>query len=413
MTLNKGDCRDAEPKDKAYKLSDGGGLYLEVVPNGGKYWRMKYRFNRKEKRLSFGVYPIVELEDARDMRHQAKKLLSQGIDPSKVKQENETKRMREAQNTFKAVALEWHENRKDTWSEDYASNTLRRMEADVFPYIGTMPIATITAPDVLDALRKIEKRGSFDIAGRTRQICGQVFRYGIQTGRCDRDIAVDLRGALKTRKTKHFAAIDVKEIPELLEALERNDARLYARTRRAIKLSMLVFTRPGEIRQAEWKEINFEEKQWIIPAERMKMRRPLIVPLSSQAIQILREQQEETGHINTPFVFPGQHSPRKPMCDAAVRVALHKLGFKGRMTAHGFRALARTGIREKLNYDPDVIECQLAHKAAGPLGEAYNRAQFVEKRRVMMQEWADYIDSVMEARKQHPQRSVSEVKNAA
>lgn len=374
---------------------------------------MKYRFDHKEKRLSFGVYPIVELDDARDRRHQAKKLLSQGIDPAKAKQDTETKRIREAQNTFKAIALEWHENRKDTWSEDYASGTLRRLEADVFPHIGTMPISKITAQDLLDALRKIEKRGSLDIAGRTRQICGQVFCYGIQTSRCDRNIALDLRGALKTRKTKHFAAIDVKEIPELLEAVERNDARLYARTRRAIKLSMLVFTRPGEIRQAEWKEINFEEKQWIIPAGRMKMRRPLIVPLSRQAILILREQHEETGHINTSFVFPSQISFRKPMSDATVRVALHKLGFKGRMTAHGFRALARTGIREKLNYDPDVIECQLAHKAAGPLGEAYNRAQFVEKRREMMQEWADYIDSVMQARNHLPQRPVKEVKNAA
>lgn len=284
--------------------------------------------------------------------------------------------------------------KKGRWSEAHYNNVLHRLETDVFPYIGSDPIADLEALHLLDMLRKIEKRGALDIAGRTRQICGQIFRYGIQTGRCKHDPTRDLQGALKTRKTEHFAAIDTKEIPELLAALERNDARLFARTRRAIKLSLLTFVRPGELRKAVWDEIDFNAKRWTIPAERMKMRRDHIVPLSHQAIKILKEQKEETDHLSTNLVFPSQIRPKDPMSDGTVRIALQKLGFKDRMTAHGFRALARTAIREKLDYEPDVIECQLAHKAAGPLGEAYNRAQFLQKRTVMMQEWSDYLDTV-------------------
>ncbi|MCD8566788.1 MAG: tyrosine-type recombinase/integrase [Alphaproteobacteria bacterium] len=321
-------------------------------------------------------------------------MLVGGIDPGTAKKEHKRQIVRNSQNTFKALALEWHENQKGRWSEKYAENILHRLEVDVFPYIGTSPVTSIDPPDLLDVLRKVEKRGALDIAGRVRQICGQIFRYGIQTGRCQRDPSTDLKGALKTRKTQHFAAIDTKEIPELLDALTRNEARLYARTRRAIRLSMLTFVRPGELRQARWQEIDFDQKEWVIPAERMKMRRGHIVPLSLQAIQILREQQEETQHLNTDWVFPSQVRPREPMSDGTVNVALGKLGFKGRMNAHGFRALARTTIREKLNYAPDIIEAQLAHKAAGPLGEAYDRSQHLDRRRKMMQEWADLVDAM-------------------
>ncbi len=394
MKLYDKDCKHAEIREKPYKMADGGGLYLEVRPNGSKLWRMKYRINGKEKRLAIGSYPIIGLADAREGRDEAKKLLAKGIDPSEAKQKNRRDAIREAHNTFKAVALEWHDNQKGRWSDNHYNNVLHRLQRDVFPHLGKYPIAQIEAPDLLDMLRKIEKRGALDIAGRTRQICGQVFRYGIQTGRCQRDPSVDLKGALKTRKTKHFAAIDAKEIPELLDALERNDARLFARTRRAIKLSMLTFVRPGELRKARWDEFDLEQAEWIIPAERMKMRRAHIVPLSRQAVEILREQKAETEHINTDLVFPSQIKPRNPMSDGTVRIALQKLGFKDRMTAHGFRALARTTIREKMNYDPDVIEAQLAHKASGPLGEAYNRAQFLDQRKVMLQEWADYIDQM-------------------
>lgn len=392
MKLTNTACDNAKPKEKPYKIADGQGMYLDIRPNGAKYWRLRYRMYDKQKLMALGVYPEVSLKEAREKRREARKLIAEGIDPSKNKRDEKRKATINANNTFEAVALEWHDNQKGRWSDNHANNVLHRLNTDVFPYIGSDPIADLEAPHLLDMLRKIEKRGALDIAGRTRQICGQVFRYGIQTGRCQRDPSADLKGALKTRKTEHFAAIDTKEIPELLDALERNDARLFARTRRAIKLSMLTFVRPGELRKARWEEIDFDSKQWIIPAERMKMRRAHIVPLSRQAIKILKEQKEETDHLSTTLVFPSQIRPKDPMSDGTVRIALQKLGFKDRMTAHGFRALARTAIREKLNYDPDVIECQLAHKAAGPLGEAYNRAQFIEQRTVMMQEWANYLD---------------------
>lgn len=394
MKLTNTACANAKTKETAYKLTDGQGMYLEIRPNGSKYWRMAYRIHGKQKLLAIGVYPETSLKDARDARAAARKLLKDGIDPSKNKRHEKRKATINANNTFEAVAREWHDNQKSRWSENHTQNVLHRLETDVFPYIGSDSIADLEALHLLDMLRKIEKRGALDIAGRTRQLCGQVFRYGIQTGRCKHDPSRDLQGALKTRKTEHFAAIETKEIPELLTALERNDARLYARTRRAIKLSLLTFVRPGELRKATWDEIDFQAKRWLIPAERMKMRRDHIVPLSRQAIEILKEQKEETNHLSTNLVFPSQIRPKDPMSDGTVRIALQKLGFKDRMTAHGFRALARTAIREKLDYEPDVIECQLAHKAAGPLGEAYNRAQFLQQRTVMMQEWSDYLDTV-------------------
>ena len=395
MALTELKCKNAKPKEKPYKLSDSNGLYLEITANGSKYWRLKYRYLDKEKRLALGVYPLVSLAEARDGRDEAKKLLSKGIDPSFAKKDGKRKAKLNAANTFEAVAREWHERQKGRWGEGHANNVMRRLEMDVFPHIGARPIADIGAPELLqDVLRKIEKRGALDIAGRIRTICGQIFRYAIQTGRCKHNPSNDLTGALTARKTKHFAALDIKEIPELLNALKTNHARLYDRTRRAINLSLLTFVRPGELRQARWEEIDFEEKQWTIPAERMKMRRPHIVPLSRQAIEILKEQQEEVAGLKTEWVFPSQSGHKQPMSDGTVLVALKRMGFKNRMTAHGFRALARTTIREKLDYAPDVIEQQLAHKAAGVLGEAYDRAKFITKRKKMMQDWANYLDAV-------------------
>lgn len=395
MKLTKIKCDAAKPKKKPYKVADGEGMYLEIRPNGSKYWRLRYRMHGKQKLFAIGVYPEISLKEARERRRDARELLREGIDPSQHKRNVKRIAALNASNTFEVVAREWHDLKNGSgWSDKHSANILRRLEMDLLPYLGKRPITEISAPEVLDTLRKIEKRGALDIASRIRGLCSQIFRYGIQTGKCTTNPVPDLAGALKTKKTEHFAALDSKDIPELLHAIQGNNQRLYPSTRRAILFSLLTFVRPGELRKAKWEEFDFSEKLWTIPAERMKMRRDHIVPLSKQVIALLKEQQNEYEHINTPWVFPSLVRPKDPMSDGTVLVALKRMGFKGRMTAHGFRALARTTIREKLDYEPDVIEAQLAHKAAGPLGEAYNRAQHLTKRKKMMQQWANYIDSV-------------------
>ncbi len=401
MKLTVTACKNAKAKDKPYKMADGGGLYLLINPNSSKYWRMKYRFLGLEKLMAFGTFPTVSLIEARETRDKAKKLLASSppIDPMARKEEALSEALRNAGNSFKAVALEWHENHKERWSEGYAQKIMRCLEINLFPEIGNKPIADITPPKLLECLRKVEKRDALDIAAKCKQISGMVFRYGIQTGKCERDAAADLKGALKTRKTKHYAAFDAKDLPEFMKALECNEARLYERTRRAIWLSLLTFQRPGEIRQAQWSEIDFDEKVWRIAAAKMKMRRDHIVPLSKQAIAVLKEQKEETAQLNTDWVFPSQVRPKQPMSDGTVNTALKRLGFGGDTVAHGFRALARTTIREELGYDSEVIEKQLAHKTRNPLGEAYDRTQFLPQRKKMMQAWADYIDIAAAGRK--------------
>ena len=387
-------CQKAKPKGKPYKLSDSAGLYLLVNPNDNKLWRLKYRHLGKEKMLSFGLYPIVSLAEARERRDAAKKFLSQGVDPSTAKKAEKLQAIRNAGNTFKAIALEWHANQIEKWSPNHALTVMRRFDVDIFPHIGSRPIADIDAPELLELLRIIEKRGALDVAMRVKQICGQIFRYGIATGMCKRDHAADLRGALRTGKVQHFAALDIKEMPAFLQALERNDARLFAQTRRAIRLLMLLFTRTTELIHAKWAEFDIENAQWEIPAERMKMGNSHIVPLSKQAVALLKEQQQETGHLKTDFVFPSQIRPKDPMSNNTVLFAIGRLGYKYRMTGHGFRALARTTIREKLGYEGDVIERQLAHAVANKVVRAYDRAQFLDDRKLMMQDWANYLDAV-------------------
>lgn len=394
MSLTDLNCKRAKSKDKSYKMFDSNGLYLEVMPNGSKLWRLKYRFQKKEKRLSLGPYPVIGLAEARLGRDAARKSLINNIDPSDIRRDGKRQAIRDANNTFKAIALEWHEKQKERLSENYFNEILHSLGKDVFPSIGKDQVDKLEAPDILKLLRRIEDRGAFDIARRCRQLIGQVFRYGIQTGRCKHNPTRDLQGALINRKRKHFAAIEPSEIPELLIALENNDARLFGRTRRAIKLSLLTFVRPTELRKACWSEIDFEKKEWLIPAARMKSRQDHLVPLSKQALEILQLQREEIGHLGTDFVFPSRSKPLEPMSENTIRVALINMGFEKRMTAHGFRALARTAIREELEYDPDVIEVQLAHKPAGPLGAAYDRSKFLKKRKEMMQEWADYLENI-------------------
>jgi integrase len=395
MKLNDKKCKNAKPQEKPYKLSDGGGLYLLVTPDGSKYWRLKYRYLDKEKLMAFGVYPLITLAEARDKREEAKKQLAAGKDPASVKRADKHHAMQNAKNTFRAVALEWHENQTGKWTEKHTANVMRRLEVDVFPYIGNRPIAEIDPPELLNSvLRKIEKRGSLDVVARVKQICGQIFRYGVATGKCSRDITVDLKGALKTGKTKHFASLDIKEMPEFLDALEKNDARLFARTRRAIRLLMLTFTRTTELIHSKWSEFDLDEGMWQIPAERMKMGNPHLVPLSKQAIALLKEQRAETGHINTAWVFPSQINPQDPMSNNTILFGIGRMGYKGRMTGHGFRALAMSTIKEKLGYRHEVVDRQLAHAPRSKVDRAYDRAQFLNDRVKMMQKWADYLDTV-------------------
>lgn len=394
--LTNTECKNAKPKADKYRLYDTGGLYLEVMPNGSKYWRMKYRYLDKEKLLALGVYPTITLLDAREGRDSARKLLAAGTDPSIAKKEKKRLAVLNAENTFEAVAREWHEQQKGKWSEVHARNVLNLLSLNIFPYIGTRPIADLTAPELLEVLRKIEKRGAAYLSNRIKQICGQVFRYGIATGRGQRDHAADLKGALKATKVKHFAAIDIKEMPEFLEALERNDARLFNRTRRAIRLLMLTFVRTSELIEATWDEFDLENAVWEIPAERMKMGKAHIVPLSKQAVALLKEQKEETEVFrNSKWVFPSQIRPLDCMSNNTILFAIGRLGYKGRMTGHGFRALAMSTIKEKLGYRHEVVDRQLAHAPGNKVDRAYDRAKFLDERKKMMQEWADYLDRVV------------------
>ena len=304
------------------------------------------------------------------------------------------KAVADAGNTFEIVAREWHKTKNNQWTPKYGETIMRRLEMNVFPTLGRRPIAEITPPELLDCLRKIEKRGSYDVLKRTTQVCGQIFRYGIQTGRCERDAAADLKGALKSSPHSHFRTISLKQLPDFLEALKLNKARIFERTRRAVWLSLYTFCRPVEIRTARWEHIDFGTNLWTIPASEMKMNRDHIVPLSNQVIELLKEQKEEVDLFNTEWVFPSQQKLRNPMSDGTVNKAIKRLGFGDDMVAHGFRALAHTTIREELEYNSEIIEKQLAHKSGGSLGEAYDRTTFIDKRKVMMQDWADYIDSI-------------------
>lgn len=394
MKLTDTACKNAKPNIKAYKRFDGGGLYLEVMPNGSKLWRIKYRYLGLERRLSLGAYPIVSLADAREQREEIKKLLTKNIDPATAKRDRKTEIIRKTANTFQSVALEWLDTQETRWSQGYRQKIQRRLEMHVFPTLSNRPISQITPPELLNCLRKIEKAGTYEMTSRTKQICGQVFRYGIQSGKCDRDASADLKGALKTSTTKHFRTIDIKNLPSFINALERNEARIFERTRRAIWLSLLTFCRPGEIRQAQWSEIDFKAGLWTIPASKMKSRKDHIVPLSTQAIAVLKKQKDETSQINTDYVFPSQIHPKQCMSDGTVNRAIDRLGFGKEMVAHGVRALARTTIREQLGYESEVIEKQLAHKTRNPLGEAYDRTQFLPERKKMMQEWANYLDAL-------------------
>lgn len=398
MPLTDTAIRSAKPTEKPQKLADEKGLFLLVHPNGSKYWRLKYRFDGKEKGLAFGVYPDVGLKDARAKRDEARRLLADGIDPGEHRKANKNARADAVGNSFESVAREWFTKLLPTWTPDHADKIIKRLERDVFPWIGGKPIADLNAPAVLTTIRRIEARGRLETAHRALQNCGQVFRYAVATGRAERDPTGDLRGALPPTREKHMAAItEPAEVGALLRAIDAFRGTLIVQS--ALKLSALVFVRPGELRQAEWSEIDLDKGEWNIPASRMKgwtrkgITTPHLVPLAPQAVAILRELQPLTGR--GVHVFAGR-DPQKPMSNAAVNASLRRMGYdtKTEMTGHGFRAMARTILHEELNVDRDVIEHQLAHAVPDALGTAYNRTKFIKERRAMMQRWADYLDKL-------------------
>jgi integrase len=391
MPLTDTAARNAKPGDKTRKLSDEKGLYLEITPRGGRYWRLKYRFGGREKRLALGVYPDVSLKDARERRDEARKLLANGVDPGEMKKAAKRSTAEASANSFEAVAREWYAKFSPAWTESHGGRILHRLERDIFPWLGTRPISQITASELLTALRRIENRGAVETAHRAMQNCGQVFRYAVATGRAERDPTGDLRGALPPVKEKHHASItDPKAIGGLLRAMESYEGNLI--TRCALRLAPLVFVRPGELRKAEWSEVDLDAAEWRIPAERMKMREQHIVPLSRQAVAILEELKPLTGRGR--YLFPGARTNGRPMSENTVNAALRRLGYgKNEMTGHGFRSMASTLLNEQ-GWHRDAIERQLAHAERNAVRAAYNYAEHLPERRRMMQAWADYLDTL-------------------
>ena len=394
MSLTHTRVRNAKPTAKSYKLSDGGGMYLLVTPDGARYWRLDYRFAGKRRTLALGVYPIMTLSAARTGRDEARRLLTQDIDPNAAKKARKRATKIAGENTFETIAREWIANQGHRLAARYCALLLARLEADVFPHIGSRPIAEIDAPELLDVLRRVEKRGVIETARRLRQICGQVFRYAIASSRAKHDPSADLRGALKSpgRPRGHKAML-LDEVPTFLKALETYDGD--QRTRLALRLMLLTFARTTELRAARWSEIeniDGNEPLWRIPAERMKMKREHIVPLAPQAVAVLRELRELPGSGASRFLFPSPSSDRH-MSNNTMLYALYRMGYHSRATVHGFRSMASTALNE-MGFRPDVIERQLAHQEQNAVRAAYNRAEYLNERRAMMKRWADHLDTI-------------------
>lgn len=390
MPLSSPAVRNAKLEDKPYKLADEKGMYL-LVTQTGKYWRFNYRFRGKQKTLALGVYPDVTLANARTKRDEARRLLANDVDPGTLNKLARRAAKAIVENSFEFVAREWHAKHAPNWAASHGDKVIRRLELDVFPWLGSRPINEITAPELLTVLRRIESRGALDTAHRAHQNCGQVFRYAVATGRAERDPSGDLRGALPPVKQAHYSSItDPKAIGELLRAINGYQGSYISKS--ALQLAPLVFVRPGELRQAEWTEINFETAEWRIPAEKMKMRAVHIVPLASRAVAILRELQALTGDGR--YVFPGARTNGRPMSENTVNAALRRLGYeKDQMTGHGFRSMASTLLNEQ-GWNRDAIERQLAHGERDSIRAAYNYAEHLPERRKMMQAWADYLDAL-------------------
>jgi integrase len=390
MALSDLAVRTAKPGSKAARLFDGGGLYLEVTPAGGKLWRLKYRYGGKEKLLALGKYPDVSLKDARERRDDARKLLANDVDPALNRKQQKAAKAERAGNSFEVVAREWIAKNTPTWAASHTNKIVRRLEMYVFPWLGGRPIAEITAPELLSMARRVEGKGALETAHRVLQNCGQVFRYAVATGRAERDPTGDLRGALQPVKSVHMAATtEPQKVAELLRTFDTYQGTLTVRC--ALQLAPLVFVRPGELRAAEWKDIDLDGAEWRFTAS--KTQTAHIVPLSAQAVAILREVKPLTGEGR--YVFPSARTGERPMSDNAVLAAMRRLGIaKDEMSGHGFRAMARTILDEVLGFRPDLIEHQLAHAVRDPNGRAYNRTAHLPERRKMMQAWADYLDKL-------------------
>ncbi|QIT30321.1 tyrosine-type recombinase/integrase [Raoultella terrigena] len=389
MKLNARQVDAAKPREKAYKLADGAGLYLEVVPSGSRYWRMKYRFNGKEKRMAFGVYPAVSLAQARALRDEAKKKLAEGIDPSFAKKEEKLVRDVQLNNTFQAVALEWHGTKVSRWSEGYASDIIEAFNKDIFPYIGQQPVNEIKPLVLLNVLRRMESRGATEKAKKVRQRCSEVFRYAIVTGRAEYNPAADLTSAMSGHESKHYPFLTVEELPDFFKALSSYTGSPLVVL--AARLLILTGVRTGELRGAFWSEFDLEKAVWEIPAERMKMKRPHLVPLSTQALEIVQQLKVMSGQY--PLVFPGRNDPRKTMSEASINQVFKRIGYTGKVTGHGFRHTMSTILHEE-GFNTAWIETQLAHVDKNAIRGTYNHALYLEGRREMMQWYADNTDRI-------------------
>jgi integrase len=405
MPLTDTAIKNAKPGKTQRKLADEKGLYLLIHPNGSKYWRFKYRIGGREKLLALGVYPdiplasrvkkdetgeLLKIKGARELRDEARELVAQGIDPGENRKARKAAKQDQAANSFELIAREWFAKFSPQWAPSHADKIIRRLENDAFPWMGSKPIADITPPQLLAVIRRTETRGALDTAHRVKQNCGQVFRYAVATGRAERDPSQDLKDAIPSTRKNHFASItDPAEVGELLRAIQGFRGTFVVQC--ALRLAPMLFVRPGELRRAEWKDIDFDKAEWRYFVTKTKTEHS--VPLATQAVAVLRELQALTG--DRQYVFPGR-DPRKPMSDAAINAALRRMGYdtKTEITGHGFRAMARTILAEELHQKPEVIEHQLAHKVPDALGSAYNRTKFLKERRSMMQIWADYLDSL-------------------
>lgn len=393
MALTDTTARSAKPAEKQFKLADEKGLFLLITPAGGKYWRMKYRYAAKEKTLALGVYPEVSLKEARIARDDARKLLGNGVDPNAVKKAEKVARITAAGNSFKAVSIEWLAKQAPRWSERHHTRVQQRLDNYTYADLGSLPISEVKAPTVLAVLRKLESKRHLHTASKVKQAIGQVMRYAVATGRAEYDPTASLRGAIETYAVKHMASVtDPKRVGAILRMFDAFDGTHTVRS--ALLLAPYLFSRPGELRQMRWADLDMNAGLWSLDRGSMKMRRDHIVPLCTQAKAIIEGMRPFSGHLE--YVFPNARDPKRSMSDAAVNAGMRRLGIdtQEELTGHGFRAMARTILRERLKFDAEIIECQLSHVKQGSLGGAYDRTLFLDDRIQMMQDWANYLDDL-------------------